>query len=154
MIYEPIGLKVVSIKKNKENNMNIIFEKKYKFKVSQANLEEIHTDMANMLNILPGSLYDDFLICIHELIINSIAEIRKTNHKKDLITINLFLTEEGAILCLKDFGRGISKEQLEKEEDDPLKEHGRGLDIIMMLSDWFCIYSEGDCYSYYIVKNI
>lgn len=133
--------------------MNIKFEEKYCFKVSEAHLEQIHTDMSNLLRVLPKSIYDDLLICIHELIINSIVEMKATNQKKEVITIDLILTEEEAILCLKDLGRGISKSQLEKQEKDPLKENGRGLDIVMMLSDWFCIYSECNCYSYYVIKK-
>lgn len=133
--------------------MNIKFEKNYCFKVVEANLEQIHTDISNMLRILPDSIYDDLLICIHELIINSIVEMEATNQEKDLITIDFLLTNEEAILCLKDLGRGISKSEFQKQNHDPLDENGRGLDIVMILSDWFCIYSEDNCYSYYVIKK-
>ena len=133
--------------------MDIKFEEQYFFKVSEADIEQIHTDIGNLLGALPKSIYDDVLICAHELIINSIEEIKVTNQKKELVTIDLVLTEEEAILCLKDFGRGICKSQLENRDQDPLKERGRGLDIIMMLSDWFCICSEDDCCSFYVIKK-
>ncbi len=133
--------------------MNIKFEKSYCFKVAEANLEQIHTDVSNLLGVLPNSIYDDLLICIHELIINSIVEMEATNQKEDLITIDLFLTDEEAILCLKDLGRGINISGSKNHDYDLLKESGRGLDIVKMLSDWFCIYSEDNCFSYYIIKK-
>lgn len=134
--------------------MDIKFQEKYCFKVLEANLEQIHTDISNLLRVLPDSIYDELLICIHELIINSIVEMEDTNQKEELITIYLVLTEEEAILCLKDFGRGINKSRLKSDEEDSLRENGRGLDMIMMLSDWFSVYSEGDCYSYYVIKKV
>ncbi|NLL80738.1 MAG: ATP-binding protein [Tissierellia bacterium] len=134
--------------------MDIKHESMYCFTASGADLEKIHRDLSNILRLLPKPIYEDLLICIHELIINSIVEMETTNHKDDLISIDLCLTDEKAILCLKDLGRGISKSKSKKDEEDPLKEDGRGLEIVMMLSDWFCIYPEDNCYAYYVIKNI
>lgn len=133
--------------------MRIKLEKHYSFKVSESNIEQIHGNISNLLKSLPKTIYDDVLICVHELIINSIKEMEVTNQENQLITISLVLTDEEAVLCLKDFGRGIGKSQLEEHNKDPMRENGRGLSMIMILSDWFCVYLENNCYAYYVVKK-
>lgn len=133
--------------------MYIKIEEQYSFKVSNSSLDQIHTDITNMLQVLPKTIYDEMLICMHELIINSIEEMKVTDQENQLITIDLLLTDEEAVVCLKDFGRGVSKCQFQERNKDPMREKGRGLDIIIMLCDWFCIYSENNYYAYYVVKK-
>ena len=133
--------------------MKTKLEKNYCFKARNADLEQIYMDISNLLGMMPTSIYDELLICIHELIINSIVEMEEVKKKTDLIRIDIYLTDKKAILCLKDHGRGISKSDLGNCDQDILKEKGRGLEIIMMLSDWFCIYFDDNCYSYYLIKE-
>ncbi len=133
--------------------MKTKLEKNYSFSVTKDNLEQIHMDISDLLSIMPTSIYDELLICIHELIINSIVEIKALKNRNDLIRIDMYLTDEKAILCLKDHGRGISKSALENCDKNIMKEKGRGLEMIMILSDWFCIYLDDNCYSYYVIKE-
>jgi hypothetical protein len=135
--------------------MDINNEKQYIFKVSESNLDQIHSDLATILKSLPATIYDESLICLHELVINSVKEM-KTIHKEDqYITIDLMITNEEAVICLKDLGRGLSQEQISERDQNPLRETGRGLDIITLLADWFCVFSESNCCnSYYVIKKI
>ncbi|MDF2610819.1 MAG: Histidine kinaselike ATPase domain [Lachnospiraceae bacterium] len=135
--------------------MDINNEKQYIFKVSESNLDQIHSDLATILSSLPSAIYDESLICLHELVINSMKEMR-TIHKEDqYITIDLMITNEEAVICLKDLGRGLSQEQISERDQNPLRETGRGLDIITLLADWFCVFPESNCCnSYYVIKKI
>lgn len=135
--------------------MSIQKEKQYIFKVSESDLDKVHSDLADILKYLPASVYDESLICLHELVINSIKEM-KTVHKEDqFITIDLLTTEEEAVICLKDLGRGLNEEQIYDRDQNPLRETGRGLDIITLLADWFCVFQESNCCnSYYVIKKI
>lgn len=134
--------------------MYIKHEEQYSFKVSESHLDKVHADMMKLLQVLPPNIYDEVLICIHELIINSISEMKVVGQEDMEITIDLTLTDEEALLCLKDLGRGIDKSQFQDRNQDPMREKGRGLDMVMMLCDWFCIYLEDNCYAYYIVKKV
>lgn len=61
--------------------MHVKFKEEYSFRVSEENLITVHSDIAKILKVLHPNIYDEVLICIHELIINSIEEMNKTNQQ-------------------------------------------------------------------------
>lgn len=97
-----------------------------------------------------------FLFTCHELVINSVdAMLSYTKPGKSIrLTIEHENQERKVLFTINDWGGGISEEMLSKEQldgSDPFEERGRGLILIKMMTDSFCVQEEVDgSYSYTI----
>ena len=135
--------------------MPFIYENHYEFNINAITLETIHTKIEALLAPLPESIYSDFLIALHELIINSCQEMKYQNTIHDTIYIHIYQHVEVIIIQVCDSGRGISQ-CVPVDFSTFLGDCGRGLSMVMLLMDWFLVYYDlkSHYYSYYIIKKI
>ncbi len=134
--------------------MSSIYEKHYEFNINDCTLAIIHSQIEQMLAPLPESVYADLLIALHELIINSCKEMELQNTPTNVICIHIYQYTEVVIVQVNDSGRGLN-DYTPVKYLCPFRENGRGLSMVMLLSDWFLTYPDiNNHYSYYIIKKL
>ncbi len=136
------------------NVMPFIYENHFEFNIKNCSLETVHSQVERMLSPLPQSVYADLLIALHELIINSFKEMEVQNTPTDSICIHIYQHQDVVIIQVSDSGRGIDDYHPPKSSSQ-LNEAGRGLLMVMLLTDWFLTYPDlSNRYSYYIIKKL
>ncbi len=139
---------------NRINVMPFIYENHFEFNIKEHSLETVHSQIERMLSPLPESVYADLLIALHELIINSFKEMEVQDTRTDNICIHIYQHQDVAIIQISDSGRGINNYRPPKSPSQ-LNEAGRGLLMVMLLTDWFLTYPDlCNRYSYYIIKKL
>lgn len=109
---------------------------------SITNMEEAHEYICNAVISLENNFRDDFLMSLHELLINSYRELEQNSIVDGNIIIELARCGDQDIAILSDNGGGISSQKIRDfHMADIMDEGGRGLEIVkfLMTSFNFCI---------------
>ena len=130
----------------KRENIIVIRSKKSELKKVDLFLQQIFTEYK-----LPENCFNKVFLCISEAVINSIEHGNKGNNQKK-VSIGIDCVLKEIDVAIKDEGDGFNIHELKNptDENNILKESGRGIHIIKSISENCQFNKVGNCIQFKI----